>query len=256
MTIVALTAFGLMSVVCEEPQPVIEKPALQMDARISLNLLISLCESHMVVCERELSLLSLTDEAQSSEWAKVKPLLSAIQKHSESGVFWFANPDGSHFTVDKDLTDQNLSDRAYFPVVLTGKPVIGALVVSHSTGRNSGIVCVPVFNKAKDKVVSVLGASIFLDDLSATVCKQMQITEDVLFFALADDGKTVLNSKPSRVFQNPAEQGSKELADAVNTMMASNSGSVDYTYDGGLRSIVFAKSPLTGWRFAIGRIVK
>jgi len=127
----------------------------------------ALTEAHVDGIVTSMQVMALTDEVKSANWETMSPLLAEFEDGSISLVAWFALPDGSYYTVDAGLASGNLNDREYFPVVMGGEVVIGDLIVSKSTGRESAVVTVPV--KDGNDVVGALGASIYLDDLSQLI---------------------------------------------------------------------------------------
>jgi cache domain-containing protein len=222
--------------------------SFEMD--IALMGLKSLSEAHLLMVRDNLKILAMTSEVKSCDWKRMKPLLAASEKLSIPCVYWFANPDASYYTVDKDKTDKSLKDRDYFPKLLEGKEIFGSLVVSHSTGKKAAIIAVPI--KKDTKVVGMLGTSVFLEDLNELLKKEMAFTDDVVFFALDEKGETVLNWKTDRIFKYPAKMGDISLADAIDNMMKVDVGIVEYSYKEKKRKIKFIKSKITDWRFALG----
>src|SRR6056297_3418113 len=61
-----------------------------------------------------LDVLSKTEEVKSGDWERMRGLMEELQKQDESTLYWFSNPDGSYYTVEKGLTDFNLQKRKYF----------------------------------------------------------------------------------------------------------------------------------------------
>lgn len=227
---------------------------VEMDAETALAGMIALAESELAGVTTSLEVLALTEEVRSGEWEAMKILLGALQQEGPPCTLWFARPDGSCCTVSLGLTDKNLLDRPYFPKVMGGERSVGELVVSRSTGRKSVIVAVPV--RRDDQVIGMLGASVFLDDFSRRLKEQMQLPKDVIFYALNDAGQTALNWNVDLIFQDPSEQGSASLSRAVEEILSTPRGKVEYTFNDRLRRVVFGTSPLTGWHFALGRIVE
>ena len=232
---------------------------IMMPANMVLSGMQSLTESHLKAVEhnltmtrKSLNMMMDSKEDKSIDWKTVKPLLKEAEMLSVPAVYWFANPDGSYYTVDKDKTDQSLKDRDYFPKVLKGEDIFGALVVSHSTGKKSVIIAKPL--KIDDKVIGVLGASVFLEDLNELIKIQMAFTDKDLFFVLDENGETVLNWKSDRILKYPEKMGDVSLADAVKNMMKMDEGIVMYSYKDKERKVQFLKSPMTGWRYALGHM--
>ncbi|MEJ2653664.1 MAG: hypothetical protein P8173_18335 [Gammaproteobacteria bacterium] len=135
----------------------------EKDAQSLLSAFISYTDLRIRSVLWSLEILASTNEAQSGNWRKMQGLLSGYQKSDRGFIVWYVHPDGSYHTVNKGLMDKKLSDRSYFPDLMAGRKITGALVVSKSTGQRSAIIAVPV--KKGNKVVGAVGASLFLDKL-------------------------------------------------------------------------------------------
>jgi hypothetical protein len=187
---------------------------------------------------------------RSGEWDTMKGLLT---KFSKSGInasaVWFAYPDGSYYTVEKGLTDQNLRDRSYFPVLMAGNDVVGYLVISKTTGKRSAVIAVPV-NK-DEKVIGALGVSLSVEEMSRMLEGKMDLPKDMVFYALDAKGQTSLHRISSLLFAFPSDMGSKTLKKAVDEMLSKKEGVVKYDFHG-KKTVVFKRSGLTGWIFAMG----
>jgi hypothetical protein len=167
-------------------------------------------------------------------------------------VLWFAEPNGSYSTLVKERAG-DLSDRAYFARVLKGGRVVGDLVVSRSTSRNTAIVAVPV--RGGGSVVGVLGASVHLDSLGAIVRREMGgLDENLRVFAMDSTPIGALNSDPALIFTEPMKLGDEGMRNAFTEMLAHPEGSVTYTFQGRERTMLYRKSPVTGWWYAFGAI--
>jgi len=195
----------------------------KMDTRIGVSALVALADSHIASYVNSMEALAMTQEVQSGDWEEMVGLLAAVEQSQVQGIMWFVLPDGSYYTVALGKTNQNLSDRAYFPGLMAGNNVLGDLVFSKATGKKSLIAAVPV--KRNGEVIGGLGASIFLDGLSTTLAEQLQLPEDMVFYATNEEGDVALHSDT-------------ELILAENPDLS--------------KHVVFETSPLTGWRFALG----
>lgn len=231
-----------------------------MDATISVNekgvlpALVSLIDGHIQKVTDCLTLVAMTDEAKSGQWDIMKNLLDEVIKVNIPSVIWFTRPDGSYYTTEKGfIANQNLKDRDYFPIVMSGKPVIGSLVFSKSTGKKSVVVTVPVMKK--DKVIGAVGASIFLEQFSDLIIKEMNLSDDIIFYALDKDAQTVIHRDTFRVFQHPTQLGNETLATAITQIMSQPEGSAEYIFQGETRVIYYQTSPLTGWRIVLGKVM-
>jgi hypothetical protein len=231
-------------------QPPVPSSCFNEYADTILSSFIAITEQNIRTVERELAVLSMTEEVKSADWEKMRGIMQAYQDSGLPGIVWFVLPDGNYYTLDKGLIGEKLSERKYFPGLMSGQHMIGDLVFSRSTGKKSVIVTIPVIRG--DEVLGGLGASIFLDDLSQRVDDAMLLSEDHVFFALAPDGTTALNRNTQLNFEDPRKQGIESLKLAADKMLSTTSGEVTYDFDGTSRYAVYQTSALTGWKFAIG----
>ncbi len=108
------------------------------DGNISniLNLLISSFEERVDGIMAALRVLANTQEVLSGDWLKIKPLLM-IFNESYEGLAMYIEANGDYYTVQRDWTGLNLSDRGYFSILQSGHEVSGYRVMSRSTGKRS-----------------------------------------------------------------------------------------------------------------------
>ena len=231
-------------------QPTSEtQPSAGKDAQSLLSAFMSYTDLRIGSVQRSLEILASTTEGRSGKWESMKGLLGGYQK-SESGlIVWYVRPDGTYYTVDKGLMDVKLSDRSYFPDLMAGTKITGALVVSKSTGQRSAVIAVPI--KKDGKVTGAIGVSLFLDRLSDHVGSALDLRPDAAFFAMAPNGLTTLHRKTDRHFLDPRELGSETLKNAANEMLSGASGDVTYEFDNATKHAVYRTSPLTQWKFAL-----
>ena len=218
------------------------------DAQSRLSAFVSYTDLRIRSVQQSLEILASTAEAQSGRWENMRGLLNGYQKSDDGLVIWYSRPDGTYYTADKGLMDAKLSDRSYFPDLLAGRKVVGALVVSKSTGQRSAVVAIPM--KASGRIVGAIGASLFLDKLSDQVASTLALPPDASFFTLAPDGLTVLHRKTDRHFLDPRELGSETLKKAANEMLSKTSGETTYEFDNVTKKAIYRTSPLTQWKFA------
>jgi hypothetical protein len=145
--------------------------------------------------------------------------------------------------------DVKLSDRDYFPKLMSGQKIMGALVVSKSTGQRSAVIAVPM--KQGGKVIGAIGASLFLDRLSEQVGSVLVLRPDAAFFSVAPNGLTTLHKKTDRHFLDPRELGSESLKQATNEMLKNPAGETTYEFDNVTKKAIYRTSPLTQWKFVI-----
>lgn len=227
-------------------------PTFPMDARVTLDAVRATVEARIEGTIRTTRVVAVTEEARSGDWRRVRePLVVMADGLADAAAVWFARPDGSYFTVEKGATGESLRDRAYFPTLLAGRDVIGALVISKSTGKRSLVVASPVM--VDGKFAGAVGVSIDAAKLAVGVERAIRFPAEVVFYALDGEGRTVLHRAGDLIFVFPSDVGSPTLADAVGTMLAKPEGVVEYHYAGSDRSAVFERSALTGWVFVLGR---
>lgn len=232
-----------------------ERPAaFVVDGQVALHSLMSLSDAHLQKLADVLSMLAATDDARSGKWERVRPSLSEVARMNVPAMLWFALPDGEYWTLTQGRAAARLSDRPYFPRVLAGRTVVGELVVSRSTQRNSAIVAVPV--RGRDgSVVGVLGSSVHLDSLAALIRKEMGgLDRAHIFFAIDADGLGALNSDPALIFTEPMKLGDEGMTRAFSEMLSHQQGVVTYNFRGNRRTVLYRKSPVSGWWYGFGVI--
>jgi hypothetical protein len=109
---------------------------------------------------------------------------------------------------------------------------------------------VPVKNGGE--VVGALGASVYLDDFSDVLVQELQLPDDMVFYAVNDQGYIALHSDTQRIMQKAADLGSSTFSQAVDEMLSKKEGNATYEFGGMSETVVFKTSPLTNWCFALG----
>jgi len=242
---------SLPAIAAEEISPVQDQGGINIATlRLLLNSFAALGEGHVENALRDLKLISITEEAQSGEWEKMRNVLAEFNRSGlKVAAVWFARPDGSYYTVEKGLTGLNLRDREYFPRLMAGEEIPGDLVISKSTGQRTAIVAVPI--KKNGKIIGALGTSLAAEDASRMIDEKMGLPENILFYALDQKGRTSLHRISTLLFAYPSDMGSKSLAKTIGEMLEKPEGVVTYDFYGE-RLVVFKKFPLTGWVYVIG----
>jgi methyl-accepting chemotaxis protein len=224
------------------------------DGRVTLKAYKGLVEEHLIGTKNALKALATTSDARSEDWARIKPALKVLGGTlASAAAVWYAKTDGSYYTADGDLNEQSLSDREYFPQLMSGQDVGGALVVSKSTGHRSVIIATPI--RTAEAVIGALGISIRARLLSELVELRTDVPKDLVFYAIDGKGQTVIHKDPEKMFAFPSDLGDASLKAAVKTMLSSDHGSVAYQFQGTSRRALFQASELTGWRFVLAKIM-
>lgn len=211
---------------------------------------IALTENHLQSLVSTMQVLALTEEVRAGSWEGMEGLLSRFSQDQSPAAVWFALPDGSYYTVEVGKASGNLSDRSYFPKVMAGATVVGDLVVSKSTGKQSVIAAVPVNNGGQ--VAGALGISVYLDDLSEIVVEELQLPDNMVFYAVNDEGYLALDSDTQWIMQKASDLGSSTFSQAVDEMLSKKEGNATYELGGMSETVVFKTSTLTNWCFALG----
>lgn len=222
----------------------------KIEAGITAVAVSTLIDEQLSSVGQALTHLAALSEVRSLDWPTMKSRLAEEQLRAIPCVLWFARPDGSYFTVDKGLISQSLTDRTYFAVVMSGKPVFGEVVVSKSTGKPAGIITVPI--TAGGKVVGALGATIYLEQLSERLEKVLKLPPNVFYYALDHKGVIALHSRRELLLVEPLQKGDPALARAISEILERREGVAAYAFEGQRRTVAFCTSPVTGWHFALG----
>lgn len=227
----------------------IAQSSAERDSQSLLSAFMSYTELRIKSVQQSLEILAFASEVKSGQWEKMKGLLEIYQKSDGKLAVWYVLPDGRYYTVDDGLMNVKLSDRDYFPDLMTGKKITGSLVVSKSTGQRSAVVAIPIKNG--DKVIAGIGVSLFLDKLSEDIVSALNLRSDVSFFALAPNAQTTLHQKKDRHFLDPRELGSETLKKTANEMLSRDSGESTYFFDKIDKKAIYRTSQFLKWKFAI-----
>jgi ketosteroid isomerase-like protein len=223
----------------------------QVDARIALHGIRSLAEWRLRDVGDMLRLIVNTDQVKSGVWENMSGVLQSLEvTDMPANAIWFVNPDGSYYTVEGGYTGLDLSDRSYFPGLMSGHRVLGTLVISRSTGKRSVIVAEPV--RVGDQVIGGVGISYSVDQLSLEIDRTMQLPGAAVFYALDMNGQTALHRDPALMLEYPSDMGSDSLTSAVAQMLSEPSGTVEYIFRETRKTVLFERSSVLGWVFALG----
>jgi hypothetical protein len=248
VALVVLVALGASSL----PQVAAAEPEFALDARVTLDAFRATVDGRLQGVVTATRLLAASEEARSGDWERMRgPLGVLATSLPEAAAVWYARSDGSLFTVEKGATGETLRERDYCPILLAGRDGVGSLVISKSTGQRAVIVASPVVTDGK--VAGAVGVSMDAIKLAASVDRAVRFPQDVVFYALDDQGQTALHRAGELIFVFPSDVGSATLGDAVKTMLSQPEGVVHYQYAGSDKTAVFARSPLTGWTYVIGK---
>jgi ABC-type amino acid transport substrate-binding protein len=231
--------------------PVKSPDIISSETDPTLTAVISVTEGQIKSILRPFEVLAMTDEVRSGEWEKIKPLLRTLEEKEPDARLWYANTDGSYYTVVDDLADSNLKERSYFPVVLSGEESVGTVVISHSTGKNAAIVAVPVI--VNGEVTGILGASVYADSVTETLNERLPAS--AVYYAIDNEGKFALSSETGEISQSITQiSENTSFERAVEKMLSEESGTVEYEKNGRMWTAIFRRTQLTGWHFAVAKV--
>lgn len=235
----------------EEPAP-----PFTADSYVALGAYRGMVEEHASGILRSLHVLAESNELRSAKEVEFKPMLSRFSEDLPTdATTWFVFPDGNYFATQvAGMAEQNLKDRHYFPILMSGKKVFGDLVISKSTGHRSVIVAVPVVSQGK--VVGGVGVSLRVHLLSDLVDKRMELPETEYFYALERDTRIVLHRKSERMFKTPTDVGDEALGEQFKRELQKERGRFEYELNGKKIASIFEFSPALGWYFFIAKEVK
>ena len=80
------------------------------------------------------------------------------------------------------------------------------------------------------------------------------LDENTIFYAIDAEPLGALNSDPSLIFTDPMKVGDAAMRKAFAAMLTSEEGVVTYDFRGGHRTVIYRRSPITGWWYAFGVI--
>jgi Cache domain len=225
-------------------------PVFTVDGSVALASLISLADNHFETMGDTLITMAASPAAASGDWSQIEPELRKAASVNVAAIVYYANTDGVYWTITGGKQPTTIADRPYFKRAMAGQRTIGDLVQSRSTGKAVAVLALPVTGK-DGKVNGMLGASIYLDQLSTLLVDEMRLQPGMVFWALDPHGTIALHSDTSNVFAQPGKM-TPALAKVTAKMLSENSGSETYVYKGRTRTVIFRKSPLTGWTYGFG----
>ena len=189
-----------------------------------------------------LDVLTKTEEVRSGDWERMRGLIEELQKQDESTLYWFSNPDGSYYTVEKDLTDYNLKEREYFEQIQQEESVYGAVITGYTSLKKSIVVALPVYKG--ETLIGYLGGSKYTDSLVEYLDMMAQNGVVRSFYVITADGEEIIRFNINeKVAQN---LNALMLETGFGLYPMSENSPLEYQY-------MFGPSPETGWLYAVGK---
>lgn len=238
----------------DSPSTPPQTPAsMSADARAILSAYRGIAEEHIGGVLRTLRVMAQTDEMRSAKPDQLQPLLARCAEDlSTEAAVWFVFPDGHYFsTASNGIAKEVLQDRPYFPALMTGKEIVGDLVISKSTGHRSVVLAVPVVQNGK--VIGGVGVSLRVRLLSELIATHVPLPPSMYFYALQRDTRIVLHQKAERMFKTPSDIGDEALGDLFARTLHGDSGSLNYLLHGKNITAIFQRSPKLDWYFFLAQ---
>lgn len=228
------------------------KAPFLVDGQVALSSLMALSDNHLLKLRDSLALISKGEAALSADWEQVQKQLQLVAPKNVPALLWFALPDGSYWTLQEGRVKERLSGRTYWPRLMAGQSVLGDLVVSKATRKNVTIVAVPVLG-TKGDVLGVVGASVYLDKLTEILKKEMRMEPPLIFYAFDSKPRGALNSETDLIFTDP-RTSNPQMRRAFDEMLSREKGIVSYPFRGRKRTVLYRKSPVSGWWYGLGKL--
>lgn len=163
-----------------------------------------------------------------------------------------ADPAGKIFADSRNgkIKGLSIADRDYFKTARDGKPCVGSVVLSKTSGKPILPLSAPIFSRNKE-VVGVAAVIINID----------YIVNNVIAAKTGQTGYAYIVDRAGLVIAHPVKenilksnikdlQGMEELS---SSMLAGKSGALGYEYNGVQRIAGYAAVPLTGWSVIVGQ---
>ncbi len=227
--------------------------AFGSDAYTALGAYRGVVEEHISGVLHSLRIIAESSEAKSARIEKFKPLISRLSSDLKTdATSWYVFPDGRYFATEiGGMSEESLKDRAYFPALMSGKEVLGDLVISKSTGHRSVIIAVPV--NIDGKVIGGVGVSLRVRLLSDVVGSYLGLPEREYFYALTRDSRIVLHRRAERMFKTPTDVGDEALGVEFQKILAKDRGTFNYTLNGKRIYSIFECSQVLAWCFFLAK---
>ena len=197
-----------------------------------------------------LALIADTPEARNGDWNGIKRYLERLEAR-QPGVYFYLLPDGNYYSVAKDFTNLNLSDRSYFKPLMAGKRVSGVPIYSRSSGKKSALMAVPI--RVDGKVSGALAASVFLDEMRERLNRELALPAGHVWYVLDSAATTMLHRDADFIFLNALTQGSPSLGDALSRVLKCDQSEMEYLL-GSVRHVHYRKLPGMDWWMFLAKI--
>jgi len=142
----------------------------------------------------------------------------------------------------------NISDRDYFKTAIQGQPTISTLLVSKSTNNNVVPIAIPIKGK---QGTSVLVLSLKGDAIQ-TIIDNTKYGQTGYAYLFDNTGLVIAHPDKSQILKlNITKSDAESLNQIGLTMLKTNHGNGEYTFQNIQKEVVYTTIPKTGWRLVL-----
>jgi ABC-type uncharacterized transport system substrate-binding protein len=212
-----------------------------LSAKTVLQAMQQLFETTLAGALTALRIIALLPEAKTGDWQTLKPYLKMLE-NQYPGVAVYGFPDGSYYSVARNLTGLYLNDRAYFPSLLNGLEVKGSSVYSRSTGKRTAVIGIPILSEGA--MISFVGLSMYLDQFVTRLREKIHLPDGIDFYLFDENGTCVLSNR--EILEESIENPISGYYENIRFQKESE-GSVLVKTDRDLRIAFYQKSSFNQW---------
>jgi hypothetical protein len=92
------------------------------------------------------------------------------------------------------------------------------------------IAAVPV--KDDGQIIGAPGVSVYLDDFSETLVQELELPDNMVFYAINDQGYIAWHSYTQCLMQKASDLGNSTFSQAVDEMLSKKEGNATYQFGG------------------------
>ena len=186
---------------------------------------------------------------QTLDWAAMSDYLkSEASRLNQTYEILFVTDTQGDFNTTLDAVG-NVSDRAYFPEVMTGKTVISDPVISRSTNEAIIVVATPIKN-AEGTIIGLFAGTVHMETFNRIV-GETKLGETGYGYALNRSGLIIAHPDREKLLtENLLENEQESIRQVASRMIDGENGYDIYTTDGSQRFVAFAPVRSTGWAIA------
>lgn len=193
----------------------------------------------------QLEILAATDIVKNLDYVQFKQYIASRNDiFKEYEMFLIADKTGAYKATAG--SDGNISDREYFPRVMSGEFTISEPVMSKATGKPIIVIAAPVKNSNND-VIGIVAGTMELTGLSEMVSSE-KFGKTGYAYMVAKDGLLIAHPDKSKIFKENIITGDNQsLAETAKKAINGEDGVGYYTYNGVERISAYQHLKTAGW---------